>query len=672
VLAKHYRPGDAGANGTSWLTFIVKRTRAGTISMWRQVTRRGMKMVVASENRSRARSLAAFSLGALGVVYGDIGTSPLYTVKEIFTGSGGIPLTPANVVGVMSVILWALMIVVSLKYVTLILRADNHGEGGIMALLALVISAVKARPRLRYGLMLAGVFGAALFYGDGVITPAISVLSAVEGLEVAAPRLTPYVVPLTVAIIVLLFLIQKKGTASVGALFGPVMMVWFGVLALGGVLHVYAAPEILAALNPYYGLRFLYQNGWVAFVGLGSIVLALTGAEALYADMGHFGRGPIRLAWFSFVFPALALNYLGQGALIMSDPKAIANPFYLLFPTWLLYPMIGLATAATVIASQAVITGTYSMTQQAIQLGFLPRTHIVHTSDKEEGQIYIPSINMMLLLAVVAAVIGFGSSTNLASAYGVAVTGTMLITTVLTFFVVRYAWRYNWLLCVLATGFFLVIDLAFFSANTLKIAQGGWFPLVVGLAIFTIMTTWKRGREILVTHLRQTQIPLMPFLESLVAEDIVRVSNTAIFLVANPEGVPNALLHNLAHNQILHERVIFLTVIYREIPYVPDEKRVRVEALLRGFYRVRVFYGFMDKPDLIAALEACRGDGLEFNLLATSFFVSRETIVPTPDGGMADWREQLFATMTRLAGSAADYLNIPTNRVIEVGTRIEI
>jgi KUP system potassium uptake protein len=631
-----------------------------------------MKMVVASENRSRARSLAAFSLGALGVVYGDIGTSPLYTVKEIFTGSGGIPLTPANVVGVMSVILWALMIVVSLKYVTLILRADNHGEGGIMALLALVISAVKARPRLRYGLMLAGVFGAALFYGDGVITPAISVLSAVEGLEVAAPRLTPYVVPLTVAIIVLLFLIQKKGTASVGALFGPVMMVWFGVLALGGVLHVYAAPEILAALNPYYGLRFLYQNGWVAFVGLGSIVLALTGAEALYADMGHFGRGPIRLAWFSFVFPALALNYLGQGALIMSDPKAIANPFYLLFPTWLLYPMIGLATAATVIASQAVITGTYSMTQQAIQLGFLPRTHIVHTSDKEEGQIYIPSINMMLLLAVVAAVIGFGSSTNLASAYGVAVTGTMLITTVLTFFVVRYAWRYNWLLCVLATGFFLVIDLAFFSANTLKIAQGGWFPLVVGLAIFTIMTTWKRGREILVTHLRQTQIPLMPFLESLVAEDIVRVSNTAIFLVANPEGVPNALLHNLAHNQILHERVIFLTVIYREIPYVPDEKRVRVEALLRGFYRVRVFYGFMDKPDLIAALEACRGDGLEFNLLATSFFVSRETIVPTPDGGMADWREQLFATMTRLAGSAADYLNIPTNRVIEVGTRIEI
>ena len=626
----------------------------------------------ASEKRTSSRSLAALALGALGVVYGDIGTSPLYTVKEIFTGSGGIPLSQVNVVGVVSVIFWALMIVVSLKYVTLILRADNHGEGGIMALLALASSAVKKLPRLRYGLLLAGVFGAALFYGDGVITPAISVLSAVEGLEVAAPSLTPYVVPLTVAVLVLLFLFQRRGTAGVGMLFGPVMMVWFGILALGGLFNVYQAPEILVALNPYYGVRFLYQNGWVAFVGLGAIVLALTGAEALYADMGHFGRRPIRLAWFILVFPALALNYLGQGALIMSDPKAIANPFYLLFPTWLLYPMIGLATAATVIASQAVITGTYSMTQQAIQLGFLPRTHIVHTSAMAEGQIYIPSINAMLLLAVVAAVIGFGSSTNLASAYGLAVTGTMLITTVLTFFVVRYAWGYNWLLCVLATGFFLVIDLAFFSANTLKIAQGGWFPLVVGLAIFTVMTTWKRGREILVTHLRQTQIPLKPFLESLVAEDITRVSNTAIFLVANPEGVPNALLHNLAHNQVLHDRVIFLTVIYREIPYVPHEQRVQVESLLRGFYRIKVFYGFMDKPDLVAALEACRGDGLEFNLLATSFFVSRETIVPTPGGGMADWREQLFATMSRLAGSAADYVNIPTNRVIEVGTRIEI
>ncbi len=617
-------------------------------------------------------SIAALALGALGVVYGDIGTSPLYTVKEIFAGSGGIPLTPENVVGVISVIFWALMIVVSLKYVTLILRADNHGEGGIMALLALASTAVKKRPQLRHALLLAGVFGAALFYGDGVITPAISVLSAIEGLEIAAPSLKPYVVPLTVAVLVLLFMFQKKGTAGVGMLFGPVMMAWFAVLALGGLLNLIAVPQILAALNPYYGLRFLYQNGWVAFVGLGAIVLALTGAEALYADMGHFGRRPIRLAWFSYVFPALALNYLGQGALIIGDPKAISSPFYLLFPDWLLYPMVGLATAATVIASQAVITGTYSMTQQAIQLGFLPRTYIVHTSAQEEGQIYIPSINWMLLLAVVAAVVGFESSTNLASAYGVAVTGTMLITTVLTFFVVRFAWHYNWFLCVLATGFFLVIDLAFFSANTLKIAQGGWFPLVIGVVIFTVMTTWKRGREILVEHLRQTQVPLKPFLESIVAENITRVQNTAVFLVANPDGAPNALLHNLAHNQVLHKRVVFLTVIFREIPYVATEQRVQVETLGHDFYRVKVFYGFMDKPDLPAALEACRGDGLEFTPLATSFFISRETIVPTPGGGMADWREQLFATMSRLAGSAADYLNIPANRVIEVGTRIEI
>ena len=632
----------------------------------------GMKTAKVAKNHTSSESLAALALGAVGVVYGDIGTSPLYTVKAVFTGSSGMPLTQVNVVGVVSVIFWALMIVVSLKYMILILRADNHGEGGIMALLALASSAVTKLPRLRHGLLLAGVFGAALFYGDGVITPAISVLSAVEGIEVAAPGLAPFVVLLTVIVLVVLFVFQRKGTTGVGRLFGPVMMIWFAVLALAGIQNVYAAPQILAALNPYYGLRFLYQNGWAAFAGLGAIVLALTGAEALYADMGQFGRRPIRLAWFSFIFPALALNYLGQGALVMSNPQAIANPFYLLFPNWLLYPMIGLATAATVIASQAVITGTFSMTQQAIQLGFLPRTHIVHTSAKERGQIYVPSVNTMLLLAVVAAVVGFGSSTNLASAYGVAVTGTMLITTVLTFFVVRYAWHYSWLLCVLATSFFLVGDVAFFAANTLKIIQGGWFPLVVGFTLFVVMTTWKRGREILVAHLRQTQSPLKPFLESLVAKGIARVSNTAIFLVANVEGVPHALVHNLAHNQVLHERVIFLTVIYREVPYVPREQRLEVEALFDGFYRLRVFYGFMDKPDLVAALEACQVDGLEFSPLTTSFFLSREIIVPTLGGGMADWREQLFATMSRLAGDAAEYLNIPPDRVIEIGTRIEI
>lgn len=581
-------------------------------------------------------------------------------------------MTSGNVIGVISVIFWALMIVVSLKYVTLILRADNHGEGGIMALLALAVSAVGARPKLKHVLLLAGVFGAALFYGDGVITPAISVLSAVEGLEIAASELKPYVVPLTVVILVLLFAFQRKGTGGIGRLFGPIMVGWFAVIALGGLFNILKAPHILTALNPIMGFRFLYQNGWIAFVALGAIVLALTGAEALYADMGHFGRKPIRVAWFSYVFPALALNYLGQGALIMTTPEAIVSPFYLLFPGWLLYPMIGFATVATVIASQAVITGTFSMTQQAIQLGFLPRSHIVHTSADEMGQIYMPIVNWILFVAVVGAVLGFQSSNNLASAYGIAVTGTMLITTILTFFVVRYAWEYNWALCLLATGFFLVIDATLFAANTLKIAQGGWFPLVVGVVIFTVMTTWKRGRAILVEHLKQTQLPLKPFLASLAADRITRVSNTAIFLVANPEGVPNALLHNLAHNQVLHQRTIFLTVVYRDKPFVPAEERVRVELLLEGFYRLTVYYGFMDKPDLVAALEACANQQLEFNLLETSFFVSRETIVPTTGGGMADWREQLFAAMTRMSAGALEYLNVPPNRVVEVGTRIAI
>jgi KUP system potassium uptake protein len=617
-------------------------------------------------------SLAGLALGALGIVYGDIGTSPLYTIHEIFAGAGGIPLTPENVVGVVSVIFWSLMIIVSLKYVTLILRADNHGEGGIMALLALVTHAIARRPTLRNYLMIAGVFGAALFYGDGVITPAISVLSAMEGLEVAAPSLKAYVVPTTVAVLVALFIVQKRGTAGIGMLFGPIMLIWFVVLAISGLLQVMAAPQILVSLNPAHGLHFLTSNGWIAFVGLGAIVLAVTGAEALYADMGHFGRRPIRIAWFSLVLPALALNYMGQGALVMADPKSIDNPFYLLFPNWLLYPMVGLATAATVIASQAVISGTYSLTQQAIQLGFLPRMNIIHTSAKQYGQIYVPVINWLLLVAVVAAVIGFGSSTALASAYGVAVTGTMLITTILTFFVVRFLWGYNWMLCILATGFFLFIDAAFFSATALKIPQGGWFPLAIGVAVFSLMSTWKTGRSILVDHLQKSQVPLKPFVEALCAEPIIRVPNTAIFLVANPEGVPNSLLHNLAHNQVLHERVIFMTVVFKDVPFVPASERVRIEPIAHGFFRFKVFYGFMDTPDIPAVLELCRQDGMEFNLLATSFFVSRETIVPKRGPGMIRWREELFATMSSLAGSIVPYLNIPPNRVIELGTRVEI
>ena len=620
----------------------------------------------------RKQSVAALALGAMGVVYGDIGTSPLYTIHQIFAGSGGVELSHDNIIGVLSVVFWTLMIVVSMKYVALIMRADNHGEGGIMALLALASTAVGANARLRRLLFIAGVFGAALFYGDGVITPAISVLSAIEGLEVAAPALKSYVVPLAALVLVVLFGMQRKGTAGIGFVFGPIMLAWFAILAVTGLVSITAAPQVLVALNPIRGAEFLLTHGWGAFVALGAIVLAVTGAEALYADMGHFGRGPIRAAWFGLVFPALTINYLGQGALLIADPKAIENPFYRLFPTWLLFPAIGLATIATVIASQAVISGAYSMTKQAIQLGFLPRMHIVYTSAREMGQIYLPSINWILLVLVLAAVVGFGSSTNLASAYGIAVTGTMLITTVLTFWVVRYGWGYNWLLCVLATGFFLMIDLAFFSANTLKIAQGGWFPLVIGAGIFAVMVTWKRGREILLEKLRSQAIPLEPFLKSVVNEGIHRVPRTAVFLMASPEGVPRALLHNLMHNGVLHERVVFLTVVSEGVPYVPLPGRVLIEALGNEFYRVRVFYGFMDQPDIPAALERCDCEGLEFNILATSFFVSRETVVPTEGDGMAHWREELFATMSDISSSVVDYFKIPPNRVIELGTRVEI
>ncbi len=625
-----------------------------------------------SNDPLRKQSIAALALGAIGVVYGDIGTSPLYTMHEIFAGSGGVELSHGNIIGVVSVIFWTLMIVVSMKYVTLILRADNHGEGGIMALLALASSAVGSNARLRRLLFIAGAFGAALFYGDGVITPAISVLSAVEGLEVAAPALKPYVVPLTVGVLVILFGVQRRGTAGIGVVFGPIMLIWFVLLAVAGLVSIAAAPQVLVALNPLLGAEFMLAHGWRAFVALGAIVLAVTGAEALYADMGHFGRRPIRVAWFGLVFPALAINYLGQAALLIADPKAIENPFYRLFPGWLLFPAIGLATVATVIASQAVISGAFSMTKQAVQLGFLPRMHVVHTSAREMGQVYLPSINWFLLVSVVAAVVGFGSSTNLASAYGIAVTGTMLITTVLTFWVVRYAWGYNWLLCVLATGLFLLIDLAFFSANTLKIAQGGWFPLVIGAGIFTAMVTWKRGREILLDKLRSEAIPLEPFLKSVVNEGITRVPRTAVFLMASPEGVPRALLHNLMHNSVLHERVVFLTVVYKDVPYVPLPGRVLIQDLGNEFYRVRVYYGFMDQPDIPAALDRCDCEGLEFDLFATSFFVSRETVIPTETGGMSPWREELFATMSDLASSVVDYFKIPPNRVIELGTRVEI
>ena len=618
------------------------------------------------------QSRAALAMAALGIVYGDIGTSPLYAAKEVFNPSYGIPFSVENVMGGVSAIFWALMIIVSIKYVILIMRADNRSEGGIMALLALASASVKQRAGWGTPLAILGVFGAALFYGDGVITPAISVLSAVEGLEVAAPALKPYVVPLTIAVLVALFAIQRRGTATVGALFGPVMILWFAILGTIGVVNIVRAPQILQAVNPAHAFGFLTQHGFASFTVLGAVFLAVTGAEALYADMGHFGKAPIRFAWFAFVLPGLALNYFGQGALLIVNPQAVENPFYLMFPGWALLPMVVLATAATVIASQAVISGTYSMTRQAIQMGFLPRMNIVQTSDTEYGQIYIPLINWTLLIVIIAAVIGFGSSSNLASAYGLAVSGTMLITTLLTFFVIRFGWRYSLTLCVLSTSFFLAVDVAFFAANLFKFVEGGWFPLTMGGAIFTVMVTWRRGRELLFEHLRNAALQLEPFLMMLFQHPPHRVEGTAIFLIGDPESVPHALLHNLAHNKVVHERVVFLTVVIRDVPRVPFEERVNVEPLASNCYRVKLYYGFKDVPDVPQTLALFKVGGAGFNMLETSFFVSRETVIPTPGDGMALWRERLFATMTRNAGSIVEYFNIPANRVIELGTQVEI
>ena len=620
------------------------------------------------------QSRAALTLAALGIVYGDIGTSPLYAAKEVFNPSHGIVLDAGSIVGGISAIFWSLMVVVSLKYVTLIMRADNKGEGGIMALLALSSSAVQRFPRWRVVLPMLGAFGAALFYGDAVLTPAVTVLSAVEGLEVGTSAFKPFVVPISVGILVALFMFQRHGTAVVGKLFGPVMLVWFSTLAIAGVYSIAKEPAILAALNPYYAIIFVMAHGFASFIVLGAVVLAVTGAEALYADMGHFGRSPIRTAWFGLVFPALALNYLGQGALLMSNPAAIGNPFYLMFPAWALYPMVALATMAGVVASQATISGAYSLTKQAIQLGFLPRMNVVHTSAKEIGQIYLPGVNWILLAAVVAAVVGFGSSTALASAYGLSVTGTMMIDTFLTFFVIRYVWGYNPLLCVLSTGFFIIVDVAFFSASMLKFFEGGWFPLLMASMIFLVMATWRRGRQILVQRLQVSAIPLDAFLFSLFSDPPTRVPGTAIFLAADPKAVPHALLHNLSHNKVIHERVVFLTVTIDDVPWVPFSERVKVESMGHECFRIAMRFGFKNRPDVSQGLELCKPYGLEFNLMETSFFLNRETLIPVLDnwGGMALWRERMFATMARNASSVTDYFNIPTNRVIELGTQIEI
>jgi KUP system potassium uptake protein len=617
------------------------------------------------------KSRAALTLAALGVVYGDIGTSPLYAAKETFNPDHGIPLDAANVLGGLSTIFWALMVVVSLKYVILIMRADNRSEGGIMALLALATSAVKNRPQWRVPVIVLGLVGASLFYGDAVLTPAISVLSAVEGLEIGTQAFKPYVVPIAVGVVVGLFALQRQGSSVIGALFGPVAVLWFLAIAALGLYGIANNPDVLWALNPLHALGFVTQHGFSSFVVLGAVLLAFTGAEALYADMGHFGRAPIRIAWFALVFPALTLNYFGQGALLIANPKALENPFYLLAPDWALYPMVALATAATVIASQATISGTYSLTKQAIQLDYLPRMNVTQTSAKEIGQIYIPGANWVLLLVIVAAVVGFGSSTRLASAYGVAVTGTMLVTTILTFFVIRYAWNYNLVLSIAATGFFLVIDAAFFSSSLLKIVEGGWFPLALGAIVFVLMTTWRKGRVIAMATQQQTGTPLQDFLDSLAQNPPRRVPGTAVFMAGNAGTMSRAMLQNFSCNKVVHERVVLLTVIIQNVPWVPMDERVWVDVLGQGFYRLTVYFGFMDRPDVSQALRLGKS-GLVLDPEATWFLLSRTTVIPSPKKGMALWRERLFATMARNARTAADYFNIPSGQVIELGTKLEI
>jgi KUP system potassium uptake protein len=618
--------------------------------------------------------LAAMSVAAMGVVYGDIGTSPLYTMREVFSsGHHPVPATPDNVLGILSLVFWAMTITVSLKYVMFITRADNKGEGGIMALTALALRVAQLNPRMIWLLSALGIFGAALFYGDAAITPALSVLSAVEGLEVATPAFKPYVVPIAIGILVGLFVFQRQGTASVAALFGPVMLFWFATLAALGVWNILKHPAVFAAINPWYALNFFAANSMLAFLALGAVVLAITGGEALYADMGHFGRRPIKLAWLYFVFPALYLNYLGQGALILDHPEAVRSPFFLSAPDVLLYPLVALATVATIIASQAVISGAFSLTSQAIQLGYAPRIQIKFTSALEKGQIYIPNINWLLLIAVVALVLMFRTSSNLASAYGIAVTLTMMIDTLLAFVVVRALWGWSWGKAVLFLAFFVVVDIAFFSANVIKVFDGGWFPLVLGGAIFTLLATWKRGRALLYEKLKQDSMPLDAFIQSLAYGGPHRVEGTGIFMTTNPDGVPRAMLHNLLHNKVLHETVVLLNVRVEDVPYVAESERVGVVKLPEGFFQVLVRYGFKDEPNIPRVLEMCAPFGLKYEPMETSFFLGRETIVPRARvARMPRWRQLLFTFMFRNAEPATAYFKIPTNRVVELGTQVEL
>ena len=616
-------------------------------------------------------SLLALTVGAVGVVYGDIGTSVLYAVKEVF-GSGHVPFTPDNVYGILSIFFWTLTVIVSIKYVVLVLRADNNGEGGLIAMLALASQAVKDKPELRKILLGVGIFGTSLFYGDGVITPAITVLSAIEGLEVVSPRFKDWVLPLTLVVLFCLFAVQKRGTGGIGRFFGPVTLVWFAAISVLGVSHILRHPEILFALSPHYAVMFMWRNPGTTFVILGAVVLCVTGAEALYADLGHFGKRPIRLAWFTVVMPSLTLNYFGQGALLLARPEAVKNPFYLMAPDWAQLPLVFLATAAGVVASQALITGAFSVTKQVIQLGYLPRLNVQHTSVRDTGQIYIPFVNWGLFVAIVMAVVTFKSSSALAGAYGIAVTLDMLITTILTFFVIRYGWKYPLALCIGATGWFFLVDLTFFASNTLKLVDGGWFPLMIGGAIFTLMMTWKHGRELLNEKLKADSIDLNGFLEAVFVNPPTRVEGTAVFLTAEPGTVPNALLHNLKHNKVLHEHNLFVTVRSHEVPWIGMHKRVEIETLGHSCWQVILHYGFKNDPDVPRALEQIRARGCEIEQMKTSYFLSRDTVIPTIGGGMAPWREKLFAQMHHNASAAADFLRLPNNSVVELGSKIEI
>lgn len=615
--------------------------------------------------------MAALTLGALGVVYGDIGTSPLYALKEVFH-AGHVPMSAANVLGVLSLIFWTITVIVSLKYVVLILRADNQGEGGLIAMLALATRAVADRPRLRRALLVVGMFGTAIFYGDGVITPAISVLSAVEGLEVAAPALHDWVVPVTLLVLTGLFSVQRLGTGGIGRAFGPITLVWFIVLVALGVPQIAHHPEILAALNPVHAMAFILAQPAIAFFALGAVVLVVTGGEALYADLGHFGKRPIRLAWFVIVLPALVVNYFGQGALLLSTPEAIQNPFYLMAPSWFRWPLVILATAATVIASQALITAAFSVTRQAIQMGLLPRMRVLHTSVRETGQIYVPAVNWGLFIFIVLAVVLFRSATNLASAYGIAVTLDMTITTVMTFFVIRHGWKYPLPLCLAATGLFFAVDVMFFASNALKLFAGGWFPLVIGLAMFTLMLTWAQGRKRMAERLREDAIGLEDFLKAVFVSPPLRVPGTAVFLSAEAGIAPNALLHNLKHNKVLHEFNLFVTVRHHEVPWIGFSERAQMRSLGRDCWQVTLNFGFKNDPDVPKALKMLEAQGVPLPDMDTSYFLSRDTVAPSLGVGMSMWRQKLFATLHRNAAAAADFLYLPANRVVELGTKLEI